>query len=247
MSTSKTMTPGASKKKAGKKKASKKTQTKPDHRRRAEPALRGRHRFPSDSEALPRENGRPTSFHPFFAHQARKLCTMGAIEVDLAELFGVTVDTINQWKQRHRNFAEAVMDGKDTWDDEVQRAVHHAAVGYSHPEEKVFCVKDDEGKHRIITHTITKHYPPNMSGAMFWLVNRQRAKYARQPPPAFENPAESDPIQARVDPQKILARASQRILEGEFTQKIEPEPPIQKVNPPQIPAIVPPPVPGRLK
>lgn len=46
------------------------------------------------------------------------------------------------------------------------------AVGYSHPEEKVFQYNGE-----IITHMITKHYPPDTQAAQFWLRNRQPERW----------------------------------------------------------------------
>ena len=53
-------------------------------------------------------------------------------------------------------------------DELVEASLFRRATGYSHPEEKVFF---NQGE--IITHPITKYYPPDTQDAMFWLRNRQ--------------------------------------------------------------------------
>jgi hypothetical protein len=51
---------------------------------------------------------------------------------------------------------------------DVEEAVKAAAVGYSHPDVHIG-TWDGEA---IITN-VTKHYPPNISAAQFWLRNRR--------------------------------------------------------------------------
>lgn len=46
------------------------------------------------------------------------------------------------------------------------------AIGYSHPEEKVFCNNGE-----VIVHKTTKHYPPDTQAGIFLLTNRQRSRF----------------------------------------------------------------------
>ena len=47
-------------------------------------------------------------------------------------------------------------------------AGYHRAMGYSHPEEKIFCSKDGEVT-RVMT---TRHYPPDTTAFIYWTKNR---------------------------------------------------------------------------
>jgi hypothetical protein len=45
-----------------------------------------------------RPGGRPNKFKPEYIEQARKLCKFGHTDPELAEFFGVHLQTINNWK-----------------------------------------------------------------------------------------------------------------------------------------------------
>ena len=95
-------------------------------------------------------------------------CLLGARNEDLATLFGVKRQTIDNWIKTYPEFKEAILKGRDEADAIVVQRLYARAKGYSHPEEKVFC---NQGE--IITHTTTKHYPPDPTSIIFWLKNRQ--------------------------------------------------------------------------
>lgn len=118
------------------------------------------------TEPLPR--GRPSKYKEEYADQALKLCLLGAIDKDLADFFEVEEKTINNWKQSYPDFLQALKRGKDEADSEVATKLFHRALGYEHPEDKIFLFK---GK-PVIVNTI-KHYPPDTTAAIFWLKNRQ--------------------------------------------------------------------------
>lgn len=115
-----------------------------------------------------RGQGRPTEYSEDVPRMAYQLCLMGAIDKDLAEFFGVCIRTINNWKNDHPEFLKSVMDGKDTADARVSERLYMRAMGYSHPEEKIFC--NDGEITRVET---TKHYPPDTQAIKFWMTNRQ--------------------------------------------------------------------------
>ncbi len=112
--------------------------------------------------------GRPSSFRPEYAVQTYKLCLLGATDEDLASFFGVSEQTINTWKKEHDEFSLSLMEGKELADANVAKRFYNRAMGYTHPEEKVFLYKGEPV--RVETE---KHYPPDTQAGMFWLVNRQ--------------------------------------------------------------------------
>lgn len=112
--------------------------------------------------------GRPTAYKPEFIEQAYNYCLLGATDVQLAEFFNVTESTINLWKKKQPEFADALKRGKMFADALVAHSLFKRANGYSHPETHI---NFHEGK---ITQTeITKHYPPDTTACIFWLKNRQ--------------------------------------------------------------------------
>ena len=80
----------------------------------------------------------------------------------------ITETTINNWKLQIPEFFESIKRGKSQADSEIAEKLYHRAKGYEHPETKVFC---QDGK--IITHEVTKHYPPETAAIAFWLKNRK--------------------------------------------------------------------------
>lgn len=118
--------------------------------------------------------GRPSKYDPKVTpDQARKLCAAGFTDAQLADFFGVTTTTIDNWKNRHPEFLGALREGKDEFDTErVEKALAHRAVGYSHDEDDIRVVNGE-----IVITPTTKHYPPDTTAAIFWLKNRNRQRW----------------------------------------------------------------------
>ena len=114
------------------------------------------------------KGGRPSKYRIEFNEQAKNHCSLGATDKQLATFFKVTVYTIDKWKQVHHEFLQSLRDGKKIFDNEtVVKALLHRAIGYSHPEEKIFIFKG-----KIVRATTTKHYPPDSTALIYWLKNR---------------------------------------------------------------------------
>jgi hypothetical protein len=116
--------------------------------------------------------GRKERYKEEYAQMAYNYCLLGAIDEQLAGFFGVTEKTINEWKKIHEEFGLALKKGKDEADAVIAQKLFHRAKGYEHPEDKIF---NDNGSPMIVP-TI-KHYPPDTTAAIFWLKNRQPAKW----------------------------------------------------------------------
>lgn len=111
---------------------------------------------------------RPTKYKEEYAGLAEKLCKLGATDAQIADVIGVTEQTLNNWKISQPEFFESLKRGKDVADAEVASALFHRATGYSHPEDDIRAVQGEI----VITPTI-KHYPPDTTAAIFWLKNRR--------------------------------------------------------------------------
>lgn len=136
---------------------------------------------PPEYETKPRDNGkhpggRPPKYHESHPHRAFKLISRNGIpQEDLAVAFGVTDACISQWKDEHPEFLKAINDAWYAWTTgEVKKALARRAVGFTVPEEKVFC--NGEG---LVTKVQTKrYYPPDTSALMYWLNNRAKDEWA---------------------------------------------------------------------
>ena len=124
-------------------------------------------------KTVKRGRGRPSDYKARYAEEAYKLCLLlAATDVELADFFEVTEKTINNWKKSHSDFLQSIKEGKEQADANVGQRLYERAMGYSHPEEKIFNNKGD-----IVRAETIKHYPPDTAAAIFWLKNRQRDKW----------------------------------------------------------------------
>lgn len=114
------------------------------------------------------KRGRKSGFNEIIQATILRLIKDGKTEEQIAEIIGVSKTTLTNWKGKHPYFLYAVRESRLVADELVEAALFNRALGYSHPEEKVF---QYEGC--IVTHEIKKHYPPDTQAAMFWLRNRQ--------------------------------------------------------------------------
>lgn len=105
-------------------------------------------------------------------------------DYELAKLFGVSESTINNWKEKYPEFAEALTACKSFADERVVRSLYHRAIGYTYDTEEVFLrsrpqKKDKNGKvirqagTEVIRVAIPKHVPPDVTAGIFWLKNRR--------------------------------------------------------------------------
>lgn len=116
------------------------------------------------------KGGRPSLYKPEYDLLAKKVCMLlGATDAQLAGVFEVCEDTINEWKKVHPSFAEALREGKLIADANVADALYQRAMGYTHRATKFF---QYEGA--IISKDYDEHYPPDTLAAKHWLNNRQR-------------------------------------------------------------------------
>jgi hypothetical protein len=116
--------------------------------------------------------GRLSLYKPEYAELARKLALLGATDEELAGVIGVGVTTIHAWKHEHVEFAESQKEGKMAADGNVANRLYQRAMGYEHPEVDIRVVAGE-----IIQTPIIKIYPPDPTAAIFWLKNRQKAKW----------------------------------------------------------------------
>lgn len=112
--------------------------------------------------------GRPSAFKAEYIEQAKKLCEMGATDVEMADFFGVAVSTFYLWKNKQPQFSEALKAGKSAADERVERSLYHKAIGYTFESEKVF-----QFQGQIIRAPVREHVPPDTTAMIFWLKNRR--------------------------------------------------------------------------
>jgi uncharacterized protein YjcR len=84
------------------------------------------------------KGGRPSKYKSEYAEIAKKLCAKCAFtDTQLADWFEVSVRTINEWKLKHPEFAEALKVGKAETDDLVERGTVAGITGYYVTEDEM--------------------------------------------------------------------------------------------------------------
>ena len=111
---------------------------------------------------------RPSKYKPEFVEQAKKICALGATDLELADFFGVNVATLYRWKNEYPEFCDALKVSKEIADDRVERSLFTRAIGYEHDEIDIRVVD-----HVIVKTDIRKLYPPDTTACIFWLKNRR--------------------------------------------------------------------------
>lgn len=89
----------------------------------------------------PAKVGRPTLYQLKYPEQVFKLCLLGATHEEMADFFGVNVDTIYEWKNVHPDFSEAIKNGKDVADAEIAQSLYQSALS-GNTASQIFWLKN---------------------------------------------------------------------------------------------------------
>lgn len=101
----------------------------------------------------------------------------GLTDIQIAANIGVAERTFTEWKARFPAISSALKKGKAPVDFIVENALFKRATGYEW-EETTTEINTD-GKRHI--RKVTKHVPPDVGAAIFWLKNRRRDKWRERP------------------------------------------------------------------
>ncbi len=118
------------------------------------------------------QGGRPTRYKTEYCEQAFKLCLLGATDAQLSDFFKISEKTLCNWKKKYPKFLQALKDGKAVADAKVAVSLYERAIGYSHPEDKIF---NNNGTPLVVP--TVKHYPPDTTAGIFWLKNRNPTQW----------------------------------------------------------------------
>lgn len=97
----------------------------------------------------------------------------GLTDEQIATNMGISAATLYNWKRDHLDILEALKEGKDVADRQVENALFKSAMGYTF-DEVTKELKDDE---LVVTKVVHKEVQPNTTAQIFWLKNRKRAEW----------------------------------------------------------------------
>jgi hypothetical protein len=120
-----------------------------------------------------KRRGRKTKYRKEVTRIAKAMSKLGATDYELAQEFGVATSTIWRWCSKYPEFCSAIKVEKASFDDRVELALAHRALGYSYHAEKPF-----QYQGAVVKVQYVEHVPPDVSAAKFWLLNRRRAQWS---------------------------------------------------------------------
>ena len=100
---------------------------------------------------------------------AKKIYQLGGAKDDVAAALETTCPIIDEWENKHSEFAEASQAGRDAADDCVETSLRALCSGYTIKAEKLYAHRG-----RVYRQQYTKRFLPDKAASQFWLTNQQR-------------------------------------------------------------------------
>lgn len=116
--------------------------------------------------------GRPSILTDKIALKIFFLARKGLTDKEIAKIFDVKAQTVNNWK-KSKEFFDSLKQNKAEADAIVERSLFERACGYEHGHEEVFC----NARGEVTRVKTVKRYPPDPTAMIFWLKNRQPDKW----------------------------------------------------------------------
>lgn len=109
-------------------------------------------------------------------HEVTQFALLGATNRDFANLFSVSIQTIDYWMRNYPEFRDAKEAGSMPADARVAECMYLRAVGYDYQEKEYQVVvdKDTGEEYRMLKKITTKHIPADVKAGFKWLAARRR-------------------------------------------------------------------------
>ncbi len=121
--------------------------------------------------------GRPSLFKPEFVDLAEKLSRLGLTDIEMADIFEVSVRTLHRWKVESEEFCHSLKIGKEHADARIERSLYQRAAGYGFVEQQAIKVKVSQYEETVEVVDLERHMPPDTTAGIFWLKNRRSADW----------------------------------------------------------------------
>lgn len=97
----------------------------------------------------------------------------GLSDEQIATNMCIATGTLYRWKNEHREICEALKEGKDAVDRQVENALLKSALGYKYDE----VTEERRDDMLVVTKVVHKEVQPNTTAQIFWLKNRKRLEW----------------------------------------------------------------------
>lgn len=148
----------------------------------------------TDGKKEPSKGGRPTSYKEEYLDQVYKLSLLGLTDAEMADVFGVTEATFNNWKSSKSGFFESIKKGKKIADADIAHSLYERAKGYSHPDIDIRVIAG-----QIVKTELIKYYPPDTGAAFIWLKNRQGDRWRDKSEVTVDSTSVADALKDLAD------------------------------------------------
>lgn len=120
------------------------------------------------AETAPAQAGRKSRYASSMDDAARLHAAAGKDDKAIAKALGVSVTTLRNWRTEFPSFADAIQQGRDTWNvTAVEESLIKRALGYEY--EETTTEDGDKGSRKVTT---CRHMAPDTRAAQFVLTNR---------------------------------------------------------------------------
>lgn len=120
----------------------------------------------------------------------------GLSDEQIAKNLNISLSTYYDYKNKFSEFSEALRDGKEISDYEVENALYKKATG--HQIKETVITKNTEGE-TVTVKEIIKEISPDINAIMFWLRNRQPDIWRKEPTTSIDSLRKLDEIIASID------------------------------------------------
>ena len=97
----------------------------------------------------------------------------GLSNKQIAHNMGIDESTFYEWQNKFSQFSEAVKEGKEVIDRQVENALLKRALGYEVEESKTYMKDDGTGRKTKHVEKTNKHVASDATSMIFWLKNRK--------------------------------------------------------------------------
>src|SRR5574344_887174 len=120
----------------------------------------------------------------------------GMINTEIIKKMDISENTLYLWKQKYPQIEEALRQGKEIVDIQVENALLKKAFGYNVQVQKTFKIKEviynDNGKRlketeRLETAMEEIHIPADTTAQIFWLKNRNPKQWRDKQDDKFDD------------------------------------------------------------
>ena len=123
--------------------------------------------------------GRPTKYNAQFHPKMAKLAAaVGGTNESIATELGISLGTLQTWKEKYPEFLTAINQAKKGPDDIVEESLYRKALGYTKKLKKQIAIPVGNGMGSEIQEvTYDQHVPADTTAQIFWLKNRRPEKW----------------------------------------------------------------------